>query len=346
MFNFVLFTRLVSVALLVIALCGLCSSKAIAAAKQSNSASKSSIQSRTFDIYNQDKQRPVKLNVWYKQGECAEDKADKFCLSPKVSGNKVVFLSHGAMGSAKDYRWLAYPLAAQGWVVVGLNHFGESWAYGPANSDPSAAMRLWQRAEDSSFVMNALMKNNPFQKPVSWESIVFIGHSSGGQTAASLAGVTLNIEQIGKYCRSEVSQADLGCSYAKGKQAEKTMPLPAYQQSFSDPRVKAVVMLDPAVGPAATMQSLKNVSVPALVIGAQNNDFLPFKYHAGYYAKHIPKAKLVSLNNNEGHFVFLDSCSHQYKAQGISLCKDREGVNRKDVHKQLLGHIIPFISAI
>ena len=55
----------------------------------------------------------------------------------------VATLSHGAMGAAKDCSWLAYPLAAKGWVVVGVNHFGESWRYGRQNIDPSSVTRVW-----------------------------------------------------------------------------------------------------------------------------------------------------------------------------------------------------------
>ncbi len=47
------------------------------------------------------------------------------------------------MGAAKDCSWLDYPLAAKGWVVVGVNHFGESWRYGRQNIDPSSVTRVW-----------------------------------------------------------------------------------------------------------------------------------------------------------------------------------------------------------
>ena len=307
---------------------------------------KPALKTDSMTLFNHQKQRPIMLNLWYKSGECAKQTEGKMCLSNQVKGDKVVFLSHGAMGSARDYNWLAYPLAAQGWIVVGLNHFGESWAYGPENSDPSAVIKLWQRAQDTSFALDSLAKNSPFNRDVNWQSVVFIGHSSGGHTAASLAGVTLNLEQMGTYCDSDKSAADQGCAYVDDTKLSLLKASPDYEASFKDDRIKAVVMLDPAIGPAATKASLNNVSIPALVVGAQNNDFLPFDHHAAYYANNMPKANLVTLNNNEGHFVFLDECNHQHKANGISLCKDREGVNRKQVHQQLLGSIFPFLARL
>ncbi len=54
--------------------------------------------------------------------------------------------------------------------------------------------------------------------------------------------------------------------------------------------------------------------------------------------------ELVTLNNGEGHFVYINSCDNNYKALGVSLCEDRQGVNRKQVHQKLLGHILKFLT--
>ncbi|WP_199609430.1 alpha/beta hydrolase family protein [Flocculibacter collagenilyticus] len=230
--------------------------------------------------------------------------------------------------------------------MVGLNHFGESWRYGRENIDPATTMKLWQRAEDTTFVLDHFSKNNPFQHHLNWHNVVVVGHSSGGQTAASLAGVTLDMANMTNYCQLSKSNGDMGCTYANGKQAEKIGKIASYKQSYRDNRVKAVIMLDPAVGPAATKESLQSINIPALIIGAQNNEFVPFKYHAGYYAEYMPNAELMTLNNDEGHFIFLDSCSHKHKAKGVSLCEDREGVDRKQVHSMMSQKILAFLSQL
>ena len=321
-----------------------CSMLAVAfssvAAQQSDKVNQVSHQ-----LFNAQAQRPVKLTLWYKKGDCGKQQ-EKHCLSSEVNTRKVAFLSHGAMGAAKDYNWLAYPLAMQGWLVVGLNHFGESWVYGQENVDPSSVTRFWQRAEDTSFVIDSFVASNPFTQSVDWNNVVFIGHSSGGHTAATLAGVMLDAQQMGEYCTSSKGKDDKGCGYATRAQAEKLSAIANYNQSYKDARIKAIVMLDPAMGPAVTQSSLQQIAMPSLVIGAKNNDFLPFKHHAAYYAAHLKGANLVSLDGDEGHFVFLDSCNHKYKAKGIALCKDRPGVDRKQVHRALLGHVLPFVAAL
>lgn len=296
------------------------------------------IKVQEIDLYHGAKQRPIKLDLWYQEQTCK----GQTCNQGAMQRPNIAILSHGAMGSAKDYSWLAYPLAAKGWIVVGLNHFGESWRYGRQNIDPSSVMRFWQRTEDVSYVMDSFAEILPEGLAASNPNIVVIGHSSGGYTAASLAGVTLDAKQIYDYCTSDRAKGDLGCSYGDEK---GSAPPPALSVSSGlDKRVKGIVMLDPALGPASTKGSLSKVDLPTLVIGSKNNDFLPFDYHAKYFAQHIPSAKLIALDGGEGHFVYINVCDNNYKARGVSLCQDREGVNRTAVQQRMVGDILSFLT--
>lgn len=292
----------------------------------------SAIKTEVVDLYHSEKKRPIKVDLWYKESK--PNQSDQL---------NIAILSHGAMGSSKDYSWLAYPLAAQDWVVIGLNHFGESWRYGRQNIDPSSVVRFWQRTEDASFVIDSLDTLLPKHLSTVNANIIVIGHSSGGYTAAGLAGVRLDFNQMYNYCASSDAQADLGCSYGKKEKPTQARPIAEKINFGFDNRVTGIIMLDPAMGPAATKASLNKVKVPTLIIGSQQNDFLPFERHAKYYANNIPQAELVTLNNGEGHFVYINSCENNYKARGVSLCEDREGVNRAGVHQEMLANILMFV---
>jgi len=300
----------------------------------------STIKTNMVDLYHTAQKRPVKVDLWYKESECS----GKACDHSPIKQLNIAILSHGAMGSSKDYSWLAYPLAAQGWVVVGLNHFGESWRYGKQNIDPSSVRRLWQRTEDTSFVIDSLATFLPKHLSTVNANIVVIGHSSGGYTAAALAGVTLDVKQMQDYCRSAAAKGDLGCSYGEHERRKHTQPVAEKIVSGFDSRVNSIIMLDPAMGPAATEISLNKVTVPTLIIGSQQNDFLPFIHHAKHYAHHIPQAKLIVLNSGEGHFVYINSCDNNYQARGVALCQDRAGVNRSQVHQKLVADILKFVA--
>ena len=302
------------------------------------------ITKKEMNLENTGAQRPVKLDLWYKTDNCPKQNNATLCDAKKQQSTNIAILSHGAMGAAIDYSWLAYPLAAKGWTVIGMNHYGESWRYGQKNIDPSTVTRFWQRTEDISFVIDSLGSILPSYSNEQSHNIVVIGHSSGGQTAAALAGVTMSFEQMSEYCQSERSTGDLGCTYAKKGVAHAPSSHAQLKRSSVDKRINRIIMLDPALGPAATVDSLSQVSIPSLVVGSLNNDFLPFEHHAKYYAAHMPQSQLVTLDQNEGHFVYLNKCDHQHKAQSVSLCEDRKGVNREQVHRQLIGRVFAFLA--
>lgn len=80
----------------------------------------------------------------------------------------------------------------------------------------------------------------------------------------------------------QVLKLILGCSYGENESPKQLKPISQKINSGFDSRVTRIIMLDSALGPAATITSLKNVKVPTLIIGSQQNDFLPFEHHAKY----------------------------------------------------------------
>ena len=146
------------------------------------------------------------------------------------------------------------------------------------------------------------------------------------------------------YCRTEEAKRDdRGCDYA-ANDARPAEPQPeAAGASYGDPRVRAIVAFDPAAGPGYDRQSLAAVVVPVLVVGAAQNDFLPFAHHAQRYADNLPQATLIALDSGEGHFVFLDPCTLDREANGVPLCRDRPGVDRAAVQDRLVLEVEAFL---
>ena len=132
---------------------------------------------------------------------------------------------------------------------------------------------------------------------------------------------------------------DRGCGYRSG-----ASPQPVTAAPIADSRVRAVVLLDPALGPGFDKAGLARVKAPALVIGSVANDFMPFVLNAGRYAGFLPNAEAIRLDRGEGHFVYLDECSIPVDAMGVPICVDRTGVNRGDVHQRMGAAIIAFFT--
>ena len=298
------------------------------------------------DFINQQVNRPTKIKFWYQGG--AEPCEATICLSPKQSSHRVAIISHGAFGSPREMNWLGYALASQGWVVAGVAHFGESWVYGAENIDPSSAMRFWQRPQDVSFAIDSLSDEGLFNTSLKTDKIIMLGHSSGGFTSLAMAGANLEAGKSEAYCVSEKAKDDKGCGYgqqSKRKPMSEAMlkKIGLLQEQMRDERVVAVIALDPALGHAVSEQSLESIKVPALILGSLENDFLPYTVHSKYYANHIQGANLVGIEPNAGHFVYIDECDSEREVKGVSLCKDREGVDRKAIQKQILEHVFGFI---
>jgi predicted dienelactone hydrolase len=97
-------------------------------------------------------------------------------------------------------------------------------------------------------------------------------------------------------------------------------------------------------GEALRQRGAAEVRIPVLVLGSEDNDFLPFAQHAGRYAALLPKASLVVLRSGEGHFVYLNPCTSDRKANNVPLCVDREGVDRSAVHGRLAPQVHAFLT--
>ncbi|RVU42029.1 hypothetical protein EOE67_02260 [Rheinheimera riviphila] len=322
-----------------------------AAAKPANT-----VQVTELDLYDNKRQRPVKITLWYPAQASCKDAS--ICLAERTKLNKAVVFSHGAMGAAKGYSWIGKMFAAQGYVTVGVNHYGESWIYGPEHVNPAAALQFWERPVDISFVLDQLSTNQQsvpsattapskpsqriFNREIAWDHIIAVGHSSGGATVLTMAGSKLAFADAATYCATAAAAPDRSCHYLKFQTEANTKGYnPA--QNFFDARIQSVIALDPALGHATTAQSLQAMTIPVLVIGSSQNDFLPYERHAGFYAATIPAAESLVFAAGEGHFVYLDRCKHQYQAMGVALCTDRPGIDRTLVHQKAGAAMLKFI---
>ncbi|MCE9687963.1 alpha/beta hydrolase [Shewanella sp. AS16] len=291
--------------------------------------------------------RPGKINLWYPQGlersnNCLERKTP-LCLADSAVTRKVVVFSHGAMGSAQEYSWLGESLAAAGYIVVGVNHYGESPVYGKETQDSRSSALTWQRPQDISALLDRLANANIFQKPVDWNRVIAIGHSAGGQTVALLAGARFDLHRLTEYCNSAKAQADLSCHYGRDRASAPEAFIALFNADYQDARIRKLILLDPALGSALQQDSLRGMALPSLIVGASHNDFLPWAAHGQRYAAAIPNSHTMLLQGQEGHFIFLDSCEHKVKVMGVALCADKPGVNRKAVQQKLIRKIVDFV---
>ena len=298
---------------------------------------------KDIDFYNDDLQRPTKVRFWYLAGD--ESCAAKICLGEDQKQHRIAIISHGAFGSPLGMSWLGEPMAAAGWLVMGVAHFGESMMYAGETIDPKVVTQFWRRPQDVRFLIDRLNDDGLFNMPLDTSDIAMLGHSSGGFTALALAGARLEDGKTEQYCQSERALFDRGCSYVSNTELvslqESALEIGRLQSEMLDPRIGRLV----ALGHAVDESSLSEISIPVLIVGSVENDFLPFEVHAGNYAKHIDNAQLLPVEQGAGHFVYINSCDFDIKAAGVSICEDREGVDRDEIQQKLLKDIFTFLGA-
>ncbi len=289
--------------------------------------------------------RPIALDIWF-PAQGAVEAVHNYGISKgsvaadaAIAGDHlpVVLLSHGAMGAAVNYSWIAEALARRGYVVLGVSHFGESPAFGASTISPMNVSHFGDRTRDFKAALAYLLSQPAYVSHVDADRIGLLGHSSGGTTVIMLAGGKFLPGDMLAYCRTEAAKGDKSCAYPTTgggdmKQAPEALGRP----------IRALVGLDPALAQGFSTASLADVTAPTLVIGSEQNDFLHFDAHAGRFMDLLPKAERVTLDTGEGHFVYVDVCDVPIQALGVPLCKDRAGVDRTKVHEQLSATIIAF----
>jgi len=112
--------------------------------------------------------------------------------------------------------------------------------------------------------------------------------------------------------------------------------------SYRDTRVRAVVAIAPALGPAFRPASLTKIGIPVRIIAGQADTNVPIASGAKYFAANIPGAKLTLFPGNVGHYVFLDSCTIAGRNNLPRLCTDGDGVDRDGIHADTAALAVEF----
>jgi predicted dienelactone hydrolase len=163
----------------------------------------------------------------------------------------VVLMSHGTGGSAADLGWLGIRLAAKGFVVLGVDHHGNT-AVEPFR--PEGFLCWWERARDLSIVLDLLAELEPFQGRLDFGKVFAAGFSLGGYTVLSLGGAITHMRLFSDWMtargitRGPREFPDIASHVAplleRSRVFRASWERPS--QSYRDARVKAILSCAPA----------------------------------------------------------------------------------------------------
>ncbi|TGE06514.1 alpha/beta hydrolase family protein [Hymenobacter fodinae] len=232
----------------------------------------------------------------------------------------LVLISHGTGSSGLVHRNLAHYLARHGYVVGLVEHAhnnrdDNSWANTPQN--------LVARPRHLLLAINQLFNHQSLAAALQPDTVALIGHSLGGYAALALVGG----EPVGRLPET-----------ADGPPLR--IPTPP-----ADARVKAVVLLAPAIPWFGSEGSLQHVQVPLLVLVGEQDEHTPAAQVEQILAG-VPNARQVTLRviDKAGHFSFLSPFPPARVSPAFPPSQDPAGFNRLHFHDELYPAIEAFLS--
>ncbi|MGB0669891.1 MAG: alpha/beta hydrolase family protein [Rhodospirillales bacterium] len=228
----------------------------------------------------------------------------------------LIIISHGSGGNAQTHRQLATGLAERGYRVAVPNHPGNT------TGDDGLAFteqNLVNRPRHLKLVIDQLAAEGHCEG-----GVVLIGHSIGAASVLALGGgrmTTLSRESEGR--------------------RPKLLP------DFSGPRVRALVLLAPALFWYKAKGALAGLSAPVLMMQAERDEILPLgqgnilrrglRQGLDFRERLVPGA---------GHFSFLSPFPPKRVSADFPPSQDPPGFDRAAFQADLVDEVAAFIAAV
>ncbi|MCC8366913.1 alpha/beta fold hydrolase [Xenorhabdus sp. PB61.4] len=269
---------------------------------------------------------------------------------PDIEKHPLVVLSHGYGGNWRNLNWLAGELAKKGFIVAAPNHPGTT----TEDRNPLSAAQLWERPRDLSRVIDFILEQSDLAELIDKERIAAIGHSLGGWSVVELTGARFNSDLLVTDCKTNqiLASCNILSELGIGKNEITKAKLDG---DLGDQRVKAIISLDLALTRGFSPQSLSMVHIPTLVVaaGVDVGD-MPAELESEYLAKNLPKEKSKYIVIDDAmHFSFRPNCKpnaialiEKNNPKGGVICKDGGDRSRKEIHNEILNHILIFFQQV
>jgi len=230
----------------------------------------------------------------------------------------LVVISHGSGGSHLVYRTLAAHLVENGFVVAMPEHPGNNRNN---NELQGKAANLEARPRHLRLVIDRLHADDAIGKRLRADAAAIVGHSMGGYTALAVAG--------GK-------PMAFVHEVAAGQEREITVT--------ADDRVKALVLLAPAVAWFMAPGALTEVRVPILMLTAEHDQHTPMG-HAEILKNGLADASLLEhrVVKGAGHYSFLSPFPAAMANPGFAPSQDPPGFDREAFHREMHTEVLLFL---
>lgn len=246
----------------------------------------------------------------------------------------LIVFSHGTGGSGFNHHDTASHLVQHGFVAVTLTHPGDNF------EDTSAFgtdVPLLGRPRHVVTVLDAVLKDATLGPLLDARRIGVVGFAAGAYTALVLVGGRPDLDKVVAYAKRHRADAARLGRISEG--LRRTLP---DETIAHDRRIKAAVLLAPALGFAFDQNDLAKVNVPIRIYKADADQVLPHVANADRIRQLLPRQPEWVVFPGAGHYAFLAPCPEALAAHAPMICADPPGLDRAALHERLNGEIMEF----
>jgi len=264
--------------------------------------------------------------------------------TPTAERFPLVILSHGSGGNAASLGWLSTELAKNGFIVAAPNHIHST----SGDSIPIESFKIWERPKDISALIDTLLADPQWSKRIDPDRIGGIGFSLGGTSMMLAAGAQASLATFVDYCAASGGK-DGGCNWFQhGGVDFAKVDRKAFEETYKDRRLSALVAVDPGFAMAYQPDSLKAVDIPTLILNLGEGEAIMPGVRGQKLANEISGARYAAIPG-AAHFTFLGVCNPNGAevllryGEEEPVCEDGGEISREELHKQIFFKVAVFL---
>lgn len=245
-----------------------------------------------------------------------------------VSGAKLplVVVSHGNSGYFALHLDIIETLANAGFIVAAINHPGNN-----TNDMSARGMPVWaSRPAHMVRLLDFMLHEWKDREAIDPAKVGFFGFSLGGFTGLVLVGAQPDFRRLD--CKQDNRSA--ACEQLR---AGEIPPEPPH-----DARIKAAVIVDPAVSFSFTPENLANIGIPLQVWRSELGGGGVNAAGVAYVTRSLPGKPDIHVVR-AGHYAFLPPCTPKLAALRPQVCTDPEGFDRAAFHREFDVAVVRFL---
>lgn len=204
----------------------------------------------------------------------------RFDRSGNIRSVPVVVISHGLGSDRQTMSYLAEHLASHGFAVAVPEHPGSSAKQTQALlsgtvSEVATPSEFVDRPLDIKYLLDELMRrasSDTAYQGLNLQQVGVLGQSFGGYTVLALAGAPLNFSQLQKDCGTLALDSTLNLSLLLQCRA---LALPQINYNLADPRVKAIIAINPIDSGVLGQTGLSQIKIPTMVVSGNADTVAP-----------------------------------------------------------------------